>query len=490
MILTGSQSKSDGVSTEASSASPAIPIRKPASKPDAQAIRAAFLDAARTTALNAPYWQNATGEGLNNESDRRITRNRGRHEFLNNNYAKGLVLSVATNLVGKGPSLSLPDSIENAKQFEKDFRLWARAINLPRKLRLSVCAKLTGGESFKRLVFNPSVRHPVKLDLEEIDARRLDETGMPDSPGVVYDDFGSVLAYRVSPAGNHYGQPETVLAEQMVHWFAELLPGQRRGTCEISPSLDLFHQLRRYTAAVLTAAEVAADNVMVIESNLSAGDLAADEVDPMEQMVLSRGTATTLPFGWKASQMKAEQPVNTYGDFKREILTEAGRGMSVPRNIISGDSSGYNYASGRLDHQSFQQRIEEERCDCEMEVLQAILYAFAKEWSLVRQLPSDNLVDECTWTWPGFPHVDPDKVSKQRERDLLSGALGFGELYAESGRDWETARKRNAEDLLMSEDDYVSLLRKRMASDAAMNSVDDEDPAQPEDLDGSELDDD
>ena len=53
------------------------------------------------------------------------------------------------------------------------------------------------------------------------------------------------------------------------------------------------------------------------------------------------------------SQMEAQQPATTYAEFKHEILNEIARCLNMPFNIASGNSSGYNYASGRLDHQTY-----------------------------------------------------------------------------------------------------------------------------------------
>ena len=71
--------------------------------------------------------------------------------------------------------------------------------------------------------------------------------------------------------------------------------------------------------------------------------------------------ATTLPDGWKLGQIKAEQPGTSYAEFKREILNEIARCLNMPYNIAAGDSSDYNYASGRLDHQTYYRAIRIEQ---------------------------------------------------------------------------------------------------------------------------------
>ena len=68
---------------------------------------------------------------------------------------------------------------------------------------------------------------------------------------------------------------------------------------------------------------------------------------------MDRNTWLTMPHGWNARQFKAEHPTSTYAEFKHEILNEIARTVGMPFNIAAANSSQYNYASGRLDHQAF-----------------------------------------------------------------------------------------------------------------------------------------
>ncbi len=62
----------------------------------------------------------------------------------------------------------------------------------------------------------------------------------------------------------------------MIHYFRADRPGQSRGIPEITPALPLFAQLRRYTLAVLAAAETAADFAAVLYTDAPANG----EADP------------------------------------------------------------------------------------------------------------------------------------------------------------------------------------------------------------------
>ncbi len=124
----------------------------------------------------------------------------------------------------------------------------------------------------------------------------------------------------------------------MIHWFRADRPGQHRGVPEITPALPLFAQLRRYTLAVLGAAETAADFAAVLYTDAPANG-EATPVEPLDVVELEKRMATTLPDGWKLGQVRAEQPATAYGEFKREILGEIGRCLQVPVKIGSQEAS-------------------------------------------------------------------------------------------------------------------------------------------------------
>ena len=58
---------------------------------------------------------------------------------------------------------------------------------------------------------------------------------------------------------------------------------------------------------MLGAAEQAALPSGVIYTD-AAADAEASQVEPMDTVEMDRGTWMTMPFGWKISQVKAEQP--------------------------------------------------------------------------------------------------------------------------------------------------------------------------------------
>ena len=137
-------------------------------------------------------------------------------------------------------------------------------------------------------------------------------------------------------------------ARNAIHLFRADRPGQHRGIPEITPAIPLFAQLRRFTLAVLSAAESAADWAGILYTDCPAGQEADDLGDPGKRMQLQRNSIVTMPAGWKMGQLDPKQPASTYAEFKREILNEIARCLNMPFNVAAGNSSNYNYASGRF----------------------------------------------------------------------------------------------------------------------------------------------
>ena len=104
------------------------------------------------------------------------------------------------------------------------------------------------------------------------------------------------------------------------------------------PALPLFAQLRRFTLAVLAAAETAADFAGILYTDAPANG-EADAAEPFEPIELEKRALLTMPGGWKMSQMEAQQPSTTYAEFKHELLNEIARCLNMPYNIAAANSS-------------------------------------------------------------------------------------------------------------------------------------------------------
>lgn len=411
-----------------------------------RALEATRYDAAQTTRDNVNHWLGAMDRLSADESMspavRQTLRARSRYEVENNAYAKGVVLTLVGDMVGTGPRLQLGQGMT---EIEDDFAAWAEEIALDQKLRAMRYAKTVDGEAFALIVADPKLS-TVKFNLVPIDAERVTagftaSGTLAGTDGIELDAVGRPTYYRVLRDGDLTGTPARVAAANVIHWYRRDRPEQHRGIPELTASLPLFAQLRRYTLAVIASAETAADYAAVIYTDSPAGG-EAYSATPFETLSLESRMATTLPDGWKLGQIKPEQPVTNYPQFKREILGEIGRALQMPVNIVTGDSSQHNYASGRLDHQVYHKQITIEQRLCEEAVLTPLFRLWAKEYALVTnaKIPETNPI----FYWDGFEHVDPVKEANAQRTRLGSLTSTLAAEYARSGKDWEVELRQIA----------------------------------------------
>ncbi len=419
-------------------------------------VRGRF-DAAATNGDNAKHWSAAeflSADAEANADIRRILRVRSRYEIANNSYAKGIVLTLANDVVGTGPRLQmLTDDDALNRKIEHDFYEWSAETGLAETLRTARIARCQDGEAFLLLAQNPNLNNEqVKLDVRLIEADRVTDDVLHSDPdridGVTFDVYGNPKSYRVldyHPGGDWTGAlpaAREIPAENMIHVFRTDRPGQHRGVPEITPALPLFAQLRRFTLAVLSAAEAAADFAGILYTDAPANG-EADAVAPMDAIQLERNMLLTMPGGWKMGQLDPKQPATTYAEFKHEILNEIARCLNMPFNIAAGNSSGYNYASGRLDHQTYYKAVRVDQAFMAATVLDRILAAWLREYSIAECV-------ECscahTWFWDGAEHVDPAKEASAQEKRLSSNTTTLAAEYARQGKDWETELRQIAKE--------------------------------------------
>lgn len=465
----------------------------------------ARYDSAATTRENIKHWANADGLSANSANShevRRTLRNRARYEVANNSYAAGIIQTLANDVIGPGPSLQLhADNRTATSWIEYRFSQWAKAVDLPAKLRTMRAARAVDGEAFAMMVSNPQLPTPVKLDLRLIEADQITtptynylEPYYVD--GIEYDAAGNPVTYhmlRVHPGERYTSIPasndfDRIAASQVIHWFRADRPGQVRGVPEITSALPLFAQLRRYTLAVLAAAETAANFSGVLYTDAPAGG-ESDSAEPFETLEIERNMWTTMPAGWKMGQLKAEHPTTTYAEFKTEILNEIARCLNMPSNIARADSSSYNYASGRLDHQTYDRSLAIDQASCDRVILDRLLLAWLDEAALIPgEIPGGMPpINEWRWEWhwKARPHVDPQKEAAAEEIKLANHTTTLASIYARDGKDWETELRQRAVELqLMRElgiptpDDIMGLGGGGGSNTPAGNGFDDDEEAE------------
>lgn len=424
-------------------------------------LRAKY-DAAQTSVNNERHWGNADNldpHAANSLTVRRKLRSRSRYEVVENNpYLKGVILTIANDFIGSGPRLQITDkrlSPERRRIIERRFSHWAAQTRLRQKLWRMRMAKIVDGESFLFAYTRANLRDRVKLDFYLSEADRVSSEGAispaerpqaNEIDGVRFDEYENPVQYHL--LNQHPGSSwlnvfnplplrgKWVNAKFVVHWFRQDR-GWLRGIPETTPSLPLCSMLRRYTLAVVRAAEVAADFSAVLETDgppnqakWTDGQGGGAEDDPFDMFPIEMGMFVTMPWGYKMKQLSAEQPTTMYDKFVDALLREIVRPLLCPFNISAGTSKDSNMASGILDSHIYKGGQEAERLHCSESVLEPVFdlwwaEAIREEGYLDEEALSEadflqanpslrNEPPTHSWRWDriGVDHTDPLKVAQ------------------------------------------------------------------------------
>lgn len=430
----------------------------------------AYFDAAATTRHNSNHWAYATEHDINTliRGDLATLRKRARFEILNNGYGAGIADTLAFDVVGPDGTLRPQFDSGNTKfnsEAEDKFLIWAQTCDYTEQMGLGeflqmqlVLQLCEAGESVTiKKRDQRSGNYDVSLRLLAIETERLDnplDSAAPSArmhDGIEFDTEGRPSAYYIlkdHPNGSYAESLfdyDRVPAHDVIHLFRVKRPGQSRGIPWFAPALPLFADMRRFTLATLEGAETAANNAGVMKSMYPPETGDEEDVESNDVIELERNALLTLPVGWDITQIKPEHPATTYAMFKGEILNEIARGVMMPYNVAAANSSDYNYASGRLDHQKYHRFIKCIRGWASQRFLRPVVSAWMTEAFLIpgyfKTQPTFEqamlAVQTAQWFWSGFEHVDPVKEAQAERIRLESGTATLKDVFAEQGHDWE-----------------------------------------------------
>jgi hypothetical protein len=411
-------------------------------------LNAAYDNAELSPELNELFARAHHESGLSgiDPQARRTLIDRSRYEILQANAAfKGLVRSAVNWVIGRGPFLEckIEGRPDDARKIEAGFNAWFKSVKGARKLRVMAYAKTTDGSGLAAvtnrravgaskvtLSFVPFEDEQIKQPFGRLSGGDWQKNYFLDGKEV--DENGDAIRYWIlpnHPAEDPVTQPEPIAANLIIDVFNWERPSQNRGIPELATSIGKGPMMRIYEKAVLDAAATAAKHTVLIETNIDKLDTDAftDIYQPVESGVqepINYGAQTYLPAGSKASQMKAEQPTSTYGEFTRANVASAGRPIGQPSQVATGDSAGMNFAGGQLGRQDYEMDIDVQRQDWETECLDKLLSHWLLEAALLGEIPEEfALIDSLSheWRWTRRRHQDTNREYSGRAKACASG---------------------------------------------------------------------
>lgn len=413
-------------------------------------------DAAGNSDEYKNYWLPADAldaDSANSQHVRSTLVRRSRYDVANNGFSDGIASTYATDLIGRGPTLRMQTGSEGFNRMvELAWFNWCKKVQFRRKLWCKAHAKHVDGEGIGVLRRNSNLNHRVKLDwvLNETEQCQTPNLayGQPGQiDGIEFDEFGNPTYYHILKyhPGSNQGQwtqvAEKIPARYVTHWFKLRRPGQHRGIPECASTLNLGASARRWREAVVAAAENIADFTLFIETAFEPDEM--DSVSPMSTLDVQKRMMTALPAGHKAYQPKAEQPTAGHAEFSKSLINEQARPKSMPYNKAACDSSSYNYASGRLDHQTYYGHLDVDRDDCGDCVLDPMFSVWfdhavvAYGWLGGDPEAISESAKAHVWDWPKHQVADIGAEADAADKKLKNGTSYIAAEHVACGLDPE-----------------------------------------------------
>jgi len=445
---------------------------------------AASYDSAQTTRHNANHW--AAADGLNANAAhspgvRRALRNRSRYSIGSDTVCSGIVSTLTNHTIGTGPKLQLVGVNPKVNRLgEKLWEHWSEECGLAQKLWIMKHTQTSDGECFFQQIGNPKLER-IQLDYQLIEADFVTSLRPLYSPyqvdGITYDPQWNPLSYQLIVQRPNDVLPmawpmeHTVDAKDILHYFHKTRPGQGRGVPPLQSSLELFAVLRRYMLATVSSAEVAANFAAFIESTdgTAIGDDEegqGNSADDWMTLEIQRNLITNLPPGKKIGQLKPEQPVGNFDVFVKSMIGIIARCINMPLGIAACDSSGYNYSSGRLDHQTYFRSIEIDQSWIAQMVLNPMYRHWRREAEIVLRLPRGYLKRvPHEWHWPSQGSIDPQKDAQSVLLRLKTGQTSISDEQKAGNIGGDVIRE-NAAYFGISEDEMREITKRSIFESA------------------------
>lgn len=379
---------------------------------------------------------------------------------LNNPLASRTVESLVSNIIGDGIKPRCRHRSEMLKNsVQANFFPWTDEADAERRCDFFgmqatlVRDMIVFGEGLALLENDPqtgapSIRrlHPEQLAREL--TRRLPNGGTI-YQGVEFDANGRIRAYHIRSfaPGDTLAliaqPPVRHIADDVIHMFRQLVPGQVRGLSWFAQVLLPAKELDALMDAMLVRAKVAALHSGFIYDNDGAPIYDGEQNGALLDASLEPGAILTLPTGKSIE----------FGDVPDQggataLLTVTMRmiaaGMGITYEAATGDYSQVNYSSARasmLELRRFITGIQHHVVV--FQLCRPIWKRFIRYQVLIGTIPATAyaadraIFDTAKWLPPAWREVDAQKSAKAAEIDLKNNLRSRSEIVAERGYDVE-----------------------------------------------------
>ncbi len=396
-------------------------------------------------------------------------RNRSRDLVRNNPYAARAIEELAGNVVGTGivPKAKTGNAAID-KVIDAEWPFFAEACDTPQRLDfygMQTLTLRTMAESGEALVrFRPQsadfgLRIPLQLQMLEADfldqSRTMGLVNGHVMEGVQFDEEGRRVAYWLfsyhpggvlilNPRGGIVSQP--VPADQIMHVYRVLRPGQVRGVPWLAPVMMSLRDLEDYCDAerVRKKIESCVTAFVTQPEGIDGDPLGLTDTDPASGLPVENFQPGMVEYLKPGQDVKFNNPpaAGGYREYKMTELQGIMAGIGLPYELGTGDMSQVNYSSWRGGMLGFRNTVEAYRwltlipLFC-MPVWRRFIDVLILQGKIPQSVATNGSINLRTvqWTAPRFESVDPVKDAEAVLKDVRMGRKTWFEAVLENGFD-------------------------------------------------------
>lgn len=330
---------------------------------------------------------------------------------------------------------------------------------------LACRAMLEGGECFVRLRSRrPGDMLTAPLQLQVLEAEHVPITyntvadnGNPIRCGIEFDAIGRRVAYWMHPV--HPDDPLAapmsgtgaslidlvrVPADEVLHLFRPLRPGQIRGEPWLARALVKLHELDQYDDAELVRKKTAAMFAGFVRRESSEDRLLGETPDGALLAGLEPGTLQILEPGEDITFSQPADVGGAYPEFMRQQLRAVAAAMGVTYEMLTGDLTQVNYSSIRAGLLEFRRRCEAIQDHViKHQLCRPVWAAWMDAAVLAGLLDMPGYARRkrdyraVKWIAQGWQWVDPLKEIKAQTEAIRAGLMSRAQAVSAAGYDVE-----------------------------------------------------
>lgn len=379
-----------------------------------------------------------------------LVRSRARHSYANNGYIRNAVNAIVAEAVGAGiegnsghpdpDTAALIDTAFFTADLDAEGRTDFRGMTAA-----AVLAEIVDGEAFFVAEHRDSgtVWRQIPAEfVDESDTRELANGYVV--AGVEFTNDGTRRAYHIRPQRPTDLYPVTaesirVPAEDVLHIYRQLGPGQVRGISQLAPILLTVNELDQALDAMLVGLKTSAMFAGFVTDMTNMGGAGEAFPDGLADISLEPGVVRVLPGGTDIKFSAPDQARESIA-FAKLTLGQIAAGLGVPQHLVDGDLTQANYSSLRAGLLPFRAKVEQYVYHTLVpQFLNPIFRRFVTDAYLAGRLdvPDLSAALKAEWLPPRPMQVDPQKDMAAAREALAMGLISRRQAVAAMG--WNVA---------------------------------------------------